>query len=296
MTERQNKPSINLQILKRDFQNTKNEVSTILRQYETDFVETASTVAVLMNNLRNVANMKDKFLFELRRTAINEIESLRNDKSLLYSTLTRVNHSLKEAGIQANLIENRIKSPEFIAKPIICDKETNTENDEIFFQKQFELNEKTYCDKETNTTERDDLLQKELELRDRIAQDFQQKLINIEEKYKNASQSKLNSNTLKQQLIELTTKLHKYKSLYEESRKGMTDFLTITNNHIKNLESKVLAVESGRQQTQKEMEILKLLVEDRESKIKEMYFLINQQKNVCLFKIKCVCFGVKIFL
>lgn len=257
-TETPTKYQTELKHLKEDFKTIKNSLKLILKQYESELNETKENVTVLMRDVCGIVNIKDKFLFELRKTAINEIEKLRNDKIKLFSALAKINSNIKEATVQANFIENRVKSTEFLN------------------------NTKTFCDKETNT-ENESVLIKELELHDRIAQDFQQKLKNIEDKYKNASQEKFNYNTLKQQIVELATKLHKYKSLYEESRKGMTEFLTISNNHIKNLENKVLAIDKARRHTQKEMDILKMLVEDREMKVKNMQVLLTQQKNVRLF-------------
>lgn len=228
----------------------------ILKEFQSDFVATKTKIAFIMKDLCNCMTVKDRFLFELRKTAINEIERLRNDKTTLTATLIKINKTLKEARIQATVLENRVKCKEFCVKQF-CDQETNTDSENF--------------------------LQKELELRDKIAQDFQQKLKNIEDKYKNATQDKFNYNTLKEQIVELATKLHKYKTLYEDSKKGVAQFLTLSNEHIKSMESKVLAVEKGRQQTQKEMEILKLLVEDREKKVRELFLLLEQQKRVSVF-------------
>lgn len=251
--------------IKQDFKNTKSELQMILNEFQSDFVATKTKIAFIMNDLSNGMTMKDRFLLELRKTAINEIEKLRKDKTTLTATLIKINKTLKEARIQANVLESRVKCREFSVKAL-CDQETNTEPENC--------------------------LQKELELRDKIAQDFQQKLKNIEDKYKNATQDKFNYNTLKQQIVELATKLHKYKTLYEDSRKGVTQFLTLSNEHIKSLESKVLAVEKGRQQTQKEMDILKLLVEDREKKVRELFLLLEQQKRVRVFFLKRSWCGV----
>lgn len=239
--------------MQNDFKNVKRDVQKIAEQFSIELQEMRQKVSYLLRDLNYVVSGRDKLLVELRKVAVNEIEKLQNDKTILSTALTKINNNLKEAKNQAILLENRVKTPQFQNKEV-CNKETNTENENF--------------------------LQKEIEFRDKISKDFQEKLKNIEEKYKSASQAKHNSNTLKQQIVELASRLHKYKTLYEESRKGMAEFLTIANDHIKNLETKVLAVERGRHQTQKEMDILKMLLEDKDYKLKDLFLVTKRQEKV----------------
>lgn len=87
------------------------------------------------------------------------------------------------------------------------------------------------------------LLQCELQLREQMQQDFKNKLDSIENKYKVATAQKCNYDELKQQVLRLTAKLHKYKSLYDGSRKAMMEYLMVSSEQVKYLEKKIYDVE-----------------------------------------------------
>lgn len=245
--EPREKLSVALQLLKSDLQITKVDMQKILSHHSVEIKQTLQTIS----DIFRVVSGRDKTLLDLHKTADCKI-----DKAALRESFMRINKNLIEARGQVDLLENRVRNTNIVQKHV-CDKETNTENENF--------------------------VQKEIDLRDRITKDFQEKLRNIEEKYKNASQDKFNYKTLKQQVVELATKLHKYKTLYEDSRKGMTEFLTIANNHIKSLENKVVAVERGRQQTQNEMDTLKMLLADRDCKLNELFAITKRQENVLVY-------------
>lgn len=103
-------------------------------------------------------------------------------------------------------------------------------------------------------------MQVELELREQMQEDFRRKLDNIETKYKAVTGERVNCDQLKQQVLRLTAKLHKYKSLYDASRKAMMDYLMMSSEQVKYLESRILAIDEQRTQD-------KLLLEEYKKKL-----------------------------
>lgn len=79
-----------------------------------------------------------------------------------------------------------------------------------------------------------------------MQEDFKRKLDNIESKYKAANSQKFNYDELKQQVLRLTAKLHKYKSLYDASRKAMMEYLMVSSEQVKFLEKKILDIDQQR--------------------------------------------------
>lgn len=254
-----NEAFIAVQELKRNFKNSKKEMQNMMVTFAVEVKKINQKSGILLKNLNYVFKNRDG----LAKSATDEVKKLKKEKAMLVSTLRNINAYLLEAKEQTKMLENRVAATGQTGEKLrkeVCDKETNTESD----------------------VSAEHLLQKEVELRDKIASDFQEKLKKIEEKYRIASQEKFNYKKLKQQMVELAAKLHNYKSLYEESRQGLAEFLTVSNEHIKSLETKILALEKGRIQTQKEMQALKKLLEDRSAKLEQFMLLTSHQEKVFL--------------
>lgn len=125
-----------------------------------------------------------------------------------------------------------------------------------------------------------ELLAKETELRDKIEKYFKRKLQNIETKYKSIAQQNYDCNQMKQQILQLSTELHKYKLLYDASRRGLAEFLALSSKEMKNLEEKIRGIETGHNDMKVELDNCKMQLYNRETRLNELMLVVEKQAQV----------------
>lgn len=130
------------------------------------------------------------------------------------------------------------------------------------------LEQKHVSDKATNTEQSCSSFS--LEKQEEIRKKLPPELENLEKKY--ASNCEL-----------LKTKLEKYKVLYEKSRNELSEFMTISNDHLKSLEAKVSAVKKAKGQMAEHVQLHKELLKEKDVQINELARLVKNQRMVMIF-------------